>query len=106
METLKILKYQNGEEFNMKDDVFQKFQDFIIVQSLSEMFSFFDMFYFWCCINIKTMLPSEKIIMAANYMNIKKGFRRHLGMSHHFDFLAWQHCFYIYIAPEVQHIKK
>jgi hypothetical protein len=37
---------------------------------------------------------------------IKKWYRRHLGLSRHFDFLAWQKCYYFYIALELQHIKK
>jgi hypothetical protein len=28
--------------------------------------------------------------MAAYYVKNKKCFRRHLGLSRHFDFLAWQ----------------
>jgi hypothetical protein len=36
------------------------------------------------------MLPSHKIKMAAYYVKNKKWFRRHLGLSCHFDFLAWQ----------------
>jgi hypothetical protein len=39
------------------------------------------------------MLPSQKIKMAANYVKNKKYFRRHLGLSRHLDFFAWQHCF-------------
>jgi hypothetical protein len=36
----------------------------------------------------------------------KKCVRRRLGLGRHFDFLAWQQCFYFYIALELQHIKK
>jgi hypothetical protein len=52
------------------------------------------------------MLPSHKIKMAAYYVKNKKCFRRHSGLSRHFDFLAWQQCFYFIIALELQHIKK
>jgi hypothetical protein len=51
------------------------------------------------------MLPSHKIKMAAYYVKNKKSFRRHLGLSRHFVFLAWQLCFYFYIALELQYIK-
>jgi hypothetical protein len=44
--------------------------------------------------------------MAAFYVNNKICFRRHLGLSHHFDFFNWQQFFYFYIALEIQHIKK
>jgi hypothetical protein len=43
------------------------------------------------------MLPSHKIKMAAYYVK-NKWFRRHLGLSRHFDFLAWQQFYYFYIA--------
>jgi hypothetical protein len=52
------------------------------------------------------MLQSQKIKMAAYSVKIKKCFSRHLGLSRHFEFLAWQHCFYFFIALELQHIKK
>jgi predicted N-acyltransferase len=52
------------------------------------------------------MLPSHKIRMAAYFVKNKIKIRRHLGSSHHFDFLAWQQCFYFNIALELQHIKK
>jgi hypothetical protein len=42
--------------------------------------------------------------MAAYYVKNKKCVR--LGLSRHFDFLAWQQCFQFYIALELQHIKK
>jgi hypothetical protein len=55
------------------------------------------------------MLPSQKIKMAANYVKNKKYFRRHIGLSRHFElsrhFLAWQQCFYFYIALELEHTK-
>jgi hypothetical protein len=35
------------------------------------------------------MLPSHKIKMAAYYGENEKCFRRHLGLSHRFEFLAW-----------------
>jgi hypothetical protein len=38
------------------------------------------------------MLPSNNIKMAAYYVKNKKCFRRHLGLSCHFIFLAWQQC--------------
>jgi hypothetical protein len=41
--------------------------------------------------------------MAAYCVKNKKRSRRHLGLSHHF--LAWQQCFYFYIALELQHFK-
>jgi hypothetical protein len=41
------------------------------------------------------MLPSQK----------SKCFSRHLGLSRHIDFLAWQHCFYFNITLKLQHIK-
>jgi hypothetical protein len=53
------------------------------------------------------MLPNQKIQMAANFMK-NKCFRRHLGLNRHFDFLAWQHCFYIiyiFILSELKHQK-
>jgi hypothetical protein len=37
------------------------------------------------------MLPSKKLKMAAYSVKNKKCFRRYLGLSHHFEFLAWQH---------------
>jgi hypothetical protein len=37
------------------------------------------------------MLPHHKIKMAANFVKKKKKNHRHLGLSHHFDFLAWKH---------------
>jgi hypothetical protein len=40
---------------------------------------------------IKSMLPSEKIKMAAYDVKNKKCVRCHLGLSRHFDFLDWQH---------------
>jgi hypothetical protein len=40
------------------------------------------------------MLPSHKIKMAAYYVKNKKCFRFHLGLSRHFDFLAWQQHFF------------
>jgi hypothetical protein len=52
------------------------------------------------------MLPSHKIKMAAYYVKNKKCFRRHLGLSRHFDCLAWQQCFYFYVASELRHTKK
>jgi hypothetical protein len=52
------------------------------------------------------MLPNHKIKMAAYYVKNIKNFRCHLGLSRHFDFLAWQQCFCFYIALELQHIKK
>jgi predicted N-acyltransferase len=52
------------------------------------------------------MLPSHKFKMAAYYVKNKKCCGRHLGFCRHFDFLAWQQCFYFYIASELQHIKK
>jgi hypothetical protein len=51
------------------------------------------------------MLPSHKIKMAGYYVKNKQCFCHHLGLNRHFDFLAWQKCFY-YIALEVQDIKK
>jgi hypothetical protein len=42
------------------------------------------------------MLPSQKIKMAAYYAKKKKCFRRHLGLSRHFDFFAWKQFFVIY----------
>jgi hypothetical protein len=53
---------------------------------------------------IKSLLPSNKIKMAAYYVKNKKCFRRHFGLSRHFDFLAWQQFFYFYKALELQHI--
>jgi hypothetical protein len=44
------------------------------------------------------MFPSHKIKMAAFYVKNNKYFCRHLGLSRNFNFLAWQHCFYFYIA--------
>jgi hypothetical protein len=44
--------------------------------------------------------------MAAYYVKNKKINRRHLGLSRHIDFSAWQPCFYFYIALKLQHIKK
>jgi hypothetical protein len=44
--------------------------------------------------------------MAAYYVKNEKCFRRHLGLSRHFDFSACQQCFYFFIALELQHIKK
>jgi hypothetical protein len=38
------------------------------------------------------MLPSHKIKMAP-YVKNKKCFSLHLGLSRHFDFLAWQFLF-------------
>jgi hypothetical protein len=52
------------------------------------------------------MLPSQKIKMVAYYVKNKKCFRRHLELSHHFDLIAWKHCFYFYISLELQQIKK
>jgi hypothetical protein len=43
--------------------------------------------------------------MAAYYVKNKKMFSSPLGLSRHFDFFAWQQCFYFYIALELQHIK-
>jgi hypothetical protein len=87
---------------------FKKFQDFIIEQPLNEIFSFLIPMFLKCCSSnkIKSMLPSHKIKMAVYYVKHKKYFRRHLGLSRHFDFLAWKQCFYFYIALELQHIKK
>jgi hypothetical protein len=45
-------------------------------------------------------------ITVAKQKNQNGGFRRHLGLSGHFDFIAWQHCFYFYIPLELQHIIK
>jgi hypothetical protein len=45
------------------------------------------------------MLPSQKIKMAAYSVKNKKTFRRHLGLSRHFEFL-------VFLALELQHIKK
>jgi hypothetical protein len=42
----------------------------------------------------------------AAYCVKKKCSRRLLGLSRHLNFLAWQQCFYFYIALELQHIKK
>jgi hypothetical protein len=36
-------KFKIAEEFNMKDDIVQKFQNFIIAQPLNIIFSSFDM---------------------------------------------------------------
>jgi hypothetical protein len=45
----------------MKDDIFQKFQDFIIEQPLNKMFFFFTFCSSDAIIKIKSMLPSQKI---------------------------------------------
>jgi hypothetical protein len=37
------------------------------------------------------MLPSKKIKMVAYSVKNKKCFRRHLGLSRHFDLVVWQH---------------
>jgi hypothetical protein len=44
--------------------------------------------------------------MAAYYVKNKKCFRRHVGLSRHFDFFVWQQCFHFYIALELQHAYK
>jgi hypothetical protein len=59
-------KWRNNMNF------FKKLQDFIIAQPQNEMFSIFDMLWFWCYNKIKSMLPSQKIKMAAYY--VKKVF--------------------------------
>jgi hypothetical protein len=43
------------------------------------------------------MLASLKIKMVAYYVKNKKCFRRHLGLSRHFDFLTCQQLFYYII---------
>jgi hypothetical protein len=43
------------------------------------------------------MLLSQKIKMATYSVKNKKDFRRHLGLSPHFEFLAWQNLFYVII---------
>jgi hypothetical protein len=39
-------------------------------------------------------VAKPQIKMAAYYVKNKKCFRHLLGLSRHFDFLAWQQCFY------------
>jgi hypothetical protein len=52
------------------------------------------------------MLPSQKIKMVDYNVKNKKYFRRYLELSRHFEFLAWQQCFYFYISLELPHTKK
>jgi hypothetical protein len=52
------------------------------------------------------MLINQRIKMATYYVKNKNCFQRHLGLSRHLDFLAWQHSFYFYISLELHHIKK
>jgi hypothetical protein len=66
-----------------------------IAQPLNEIFLFFEILFFLCYRKIKTVLPSQKIKLAANHLKNKKRFRRHIGLSHHFDFLAWQYRIYL-----------
>jgi hypothetical protein len=47
------------------------------------------------------MFTSHKNKMAAYYVNSKKCFRRHIGFSRHFEFLAWQLCFYLNFQEKV-----
>jgi hypothetical protein len=44
--------------------------------------------------------------MLAYYVKDTKSFFCHLGLSRHFDFLAWQLWFYFTLALEPHHIKK
>jgi hypothetical protein len=39
----------------------------------------------------KNIVAQPKIKMAAYSVKIKKGFRRHLELSRHYEFFAWQH---------------
>jgi hypothetical protein len=60
------------------------------------MFSFFDMLQFK-----SQMLNKNKNVIQDGDETF---FIFHI--SRHFDFLAWQQCFYFYLAFELQHIKK
>jgi hypothetical protein len=47
----------------------------------------------------------SEIEMVAYYVKNKKCFRRHLGLSRHFDFSAWQHCFHFFIISATTYKK-